>query len=319
MRNTTHAALTYTIVTLIWNPSLAPLAALGSTLPDIDHPDSLPNAPLRVILGRDKVKTLSERLGGHRGALHYPYPWAALTTLAWTTGHPWATALTLGALLHVTEDSLTTMGIPVAKGRRIALTGVPSERWDGIALPATLVLLPCAWLAAPSTFPDPGWQGYWTARCQLDSIFIHDDTGWKTEANRMTRYGFLPYGRWTLEDGAHVHGVLTPYGWIVTSNHDWIPTRGSVTGEHVRPVRGRARITVVHGLPPKGSLALEGRVAVKRGSETIPAVLRGFRVVGWDRNEEILECHGLTWKTVTKSLRSMKIEWGSFVALRFVN
>jgi len=317
VKNSTHTVLTFTLVSLAWNPHLAPLASLGSLLPDLDHPDSLPSTPLRVILGRERTRKISEFLGGHRGALHYPYPWAILAITAWATGHPWIAALFIGALLHVIEDSMTTMGVPVAKGKRIALTAIPSERWDKIALPAILILLPCAWLAAPTTFPDPTWRGYWSTRCEINTIFIHTSDRWNAEARRMTEYGYLPAGEWIIENNLHIHGILTPHGWLITRSGNWIRLKGNVTGQHVYPAQTRIKEKTTYSTPPKHSLILNGLIITKENFNPIPALTRGLRIIYRNRNETVLECDGITWKILNKSIPKTKVKWESlhFVAL----
>ncbi len=317
MRGITHVLLTYTLTTLALDPAHAPIAALGSLLPDLDHPDSLASQPLRRTLGREAALRLSRTLGGHRGPLHSPYPWTIATLALALTGHHRAATLPLGALLHVTQDALTTMGVPVSGKHRVALTPIPSDEWDALLLPATLILLPTLWLLDPSTFPAPAWEPYWATSLTLDSTLIHGSTYWEAVAARMNRYGYLPAGTWVTTPATgkeeRIRGILTPEGWILTDHGRWVRPHPDLTLEDPTPVRRKAEETITHGDPPAGSLILEGLVELPPGRDPTPALIRGFHVLHSGRSGTLLECHGLSQKVFEKIARDAT--WHKVLAL----
>lgn len=115
MMATTHLAFGVTTILglskfdLIDNslPLLA-AAALGSLLPDIDHPGS--------VVGR-RVKLVSvpvSMIFGHRGITHSLIAIVIMSvTIIWQVGsQPWIVALAIGYLTHLVGDWLTPSGVP---------------------------------------------------------------------------------------------------------------------------------------------------------------------------------------------------------------
>lgn len=83
--------------------------AIGSLLPDIDHPSST--------FGR-KIKPISNIIGyifGHRGITHSLVAVAVLATLLADHAHVpnWGLGLVVGYLSHLLGDWLTPFGIPL--------------------------------------------------------------------------------------------------------------------------------------------------------------------------------------------------------------
>ncbi|MHC1581211.1 metal-dependent hydrolase [Methanopyrus sp.] len=143
----THALVTYVTVDRALGHHPALLAALGSLLPDLDHPNSLAARlilrPLERATGVRIRGAVHARLG-HRGPLHSPWPWLLGTLLLWQH-HRDLSLLVLGGLLHVLQDALTARGIPVLPGRdgwlRVALTPIPGRWWDRVLVPASALVL----------------------------------------------------------------------------------------------------------------------------------------------------------------------------------
>lgn len=137
-------------------PFLLGAAAVGSLLPDVDQPKAM-LANFSPLL--KPVFFLPSHLLPHRGPTHSLLVWAILTLLCTHWGaqvslYYWAVAASLGYLLHLAADSLTTSGIPLLwplYGRHVGLppnrhlrfaTGSPTEYLVvGILLGATLVLV----------------------------------------------------------------------------------------------------------------------------------------------------------------------------------
>ncbi|MEO2242028.1 MAG: metal-dependent hydrolase [Euryarchaeota archaeon] len=143
----THALVTYVTVDLALGPNPALLAALGSLLPDLDHPNSLAARLILRPLERTtgiQVRRLVYAHLGHRGFLHSPWPWLLGALLLWQH-HRILSLLMLGGLLHVLQDALTARGIPVLPGRggwvRVALTPIPGRWWDRALAPASALIL----------------------------------------------------------------------------------------------------------------------------------------------------------------------------------
>ncbi|WP_456483007.1 metal-dependent hydrolase [Methanopyrus kandleri] len=190
MRHRTHLLLTYVIVAHLWDPKHALAAALGSLLPDLDHPSSVASQAL-VPLEKATLLPLRRLINtvvGHRGILHWPVPWAFGAFLAWWIGHTGLAAVLLGGCLHCLEDALTVRGVPLLVRRdggrwrvwNLRLTPVPSDKWDAVLPPATVLLLCLVILACPSEFHTlgldriPGLEKmYWTVREHVCPKSLH--------------------------------------------------------------------------------------------------------------------------------------------------
>ena len=84
-------------------------AALGSLLPDIDHPKSLVGRRLAW------VSVPVAALVGHRGVTHSLLAVLACAAGLWFLGRElaWNAALLVGYLSHLAGDALTVSGIPL--------------------------------------------------------------------------------------------------------------------------------------------------------------------------------------------------------------
>jgi len=99
------AALLYPLFSIKWYVYF-PLAALGSLLPDGDHPNSYIGRRLGIF------SKLLNFLAGHRGVMHSIWVPLLIGILIWTSiGKQFAIPLVLGYMSHLISDSLTVQGI----------------------------------------------------------------------------------------------------------------------------------------------------------------------------------------------------------------
>ncbi len=142
------------VVAHAWDPVHALVAAVGSLVPDLDHPRSIISYLILRPIERMTFIPVRRIIGlalGHRGPLHWPIPWALASLLAFLTGHDLLAAVLLGALLHCLEDALTTRGVPffpvltpVPSLVNLRLTPIPSYVWDKVLPPSTLAVVAVA-------------------------------------------------------------------------------------------------------------------------------------------------------------------------------
>jgi len=325
LRAQVHLLLTYLLTLPAFGVGGAVTAAFGALLPDVDHPRSVVLSPLALpeaVLRRPLRVAVAHRLR-HRGPLHCPWPWAALAYGLWATGHPHAALLPLGGLLHVLQDALTTMGIPVWWRRDgtavlLALTDVPTDRWDRFLLPACLALTCVLPLLQPARFyeihPPPSLElGYWHARAAFFRPFLHTPEGLTQETLRVAGFGRLPHVRLTLHYACgtrEVSGVWTPAGWVHGDDGRWYPPPDH--GLHVRELdyrRGRYRVTTTHDWPPpRDALTLRALLAYERLTpEELEhtarrAVLLGLTIRHEDRRTGrlLLEARGLAGAALSR-------------------
>jgi len=96
-------------------------AALGSFLPDLDHPGSA--------IARSSSRAVSwgiSKILGHRGALHSLLAAVGLYLVASsTTGHGVSLALTWGYVAHLLADALTKQGVPLLWPVSASKIGLP--------------------------------------------------------------------------------------------------------------------------------------------------------------------------------------------------
>jgi len=129
-------------LTLPTGPEALGAAAIGSLLPDIDHPKSYFGQRFRI------VSVPLAGLVGHRGVTHSALAVlvCALFAAGVVGGTPVVvTALALGYLSHLVGDWMTTTGIPLLWPRRTRYkapvtfrTGSAAETLLFVALTATL-------------------------------------------------------------------------------------------------------------------------------------------------------------------------------------
>ncbi|MEO2241758.1 MAG: metal-dependent hydrolase [Euryarchaeota archaeon] len=284
MRARTHILLTYLLTAPLLGPHHATLTALTTILPDLDHPNSLAASllhPLELLTRTNLRHALARRLR-HRGPLHCPWPWAALTYTLWTTGHPNAALIPLGALLHCLEDALTTMGIPVAWRRkdgewrsvRLSLARIPSNRWDTALPPLALAVTWATLLLNPTELyelhPTPALErAYWHTRAALLRPFLHTPESLNQETLRVSKYDRLPRVRAILRydpGEREVTGLWTPTGWVRGDDGRWYPppNHGLRVLELSYP-KARYRVTTTHDWPPTGgALALHALLTYER-------------------------------------------------------
>ncbi|WP_456481270.1 metal-dependent hydrolase [Methanopyrus sp.] len=328
MRARTHVLLTYLTVVPLLGVDRAITVGFSAILPDLDHPNSLVSSilyPLELLTGRDLRLALSRALK-HRGVLHCPWPWGALSYLLWTTGHQSAALVPLGGFLHCLQDAFTTMGVPVLWKRkdgswrsvRLSFTGLPSDAWDAVLPPLSLAVTWALFLLNPAEFhathlnENPYLEGaYWTSRATLLRPFLHTVEGMNREALRVSGYGRLPHVRAVLryEHGSRVvSGVWTPAGWIHGDDGCWYPP--PVHGYSLRSLsydRSSYRVETVRcwevprdALALRATLVYEGLDPKALESLVRKAVLLGFDVRHTDRSggSLILECHGMAVPTL---------------------
>ncbi len=284
MRARTHILLTYLLTAPTLGLHHATITALATILPDLDHPHSLAASllhPLELLTRRNLRHALTQRLR-HRGPLHCPWPWAALAHTLWTTGHPHAALLPLGALLHCLEDALTTMGVPIAWHRkngewrsiRLSLARIPSNHWDTLLPPLALAITWTTLLLNPTELyqlhPNPTLERtYWHARATLLQPFLHTPESLNQEALRVTNHDRLPHLRATLryDHGTReVTGLWTPTGWMHGDDGRWYPPpdHGLRVLELSYP-KARYRVTTTHRWPPpRNALTLRALLAYER-------------------------------------------------------
>jgi inner membrane protein len=318
-RARTHLLLTYLLTAPFLGVQNALLATFGALLPDADHPRSVILSPLSLLetVIRKPVRARLGELLKHRGPLHCPWLWLALVLTLHASGKRVPAYFALGGLLHVLQDALTTMGIPVwwrRDGRAVflALTDVPADRWDRFLLPACLAVSWALFLLNPgelySTHPQPVVEDfYWWTRSELFRPFLHSNSALTQESVRLQRYGRLPHVRARLHyaDGDRiVSGFWTPVGWIRGDDGRWHPPpdRGySLLNLEYR--RAWCTTRVVHSWPVDGralvlDALLEYRGLDHRRLEGLVgrAIVRGFKVRHVDRTSGrlLLEGHGLS-------------------------
>ena len=115
MRGSSHLAVGITTGVLLSNMLQDPYArattlafcALGSILPDIDHPDS--------VVGRKlwPISWIINELFGHRGFIHSLVLAVAMMVAAYIWGNPVWVNLVIGWWTHLACDCVTIVGIPV--------------------------------------------------------------------------------------------------------------------------------------------------------------------------------------------------------------
>lgn len=103
-------------------------SAFGALLPDLDHRHSLLNMPFR-----DRLFPSPARLLHHRGATHSLLAWVLLSSPVvvldpFTPLYAMLLATSLGYVLHLLADSLTTAGIPALWPLYTRSIGIPPIR-----------------------------------------------------------------------------------------------------------------------------------------------------------------------------------------------
>ncbi len=99
-------------------PFVLASAAVGSLLPDIDHPRSaIANYRMVGVPVLKPAALVASAVLPHRGPTHSLLAWVLLTVLGWLVGShfgllPVVAAGSLGYLLHLVADSLTKSGVP---------------------------------------------------------------------------------------------------------------------------------------------------------------------------------------------------------------